>query len=409
MDDWHGHRVMVIDDDPLMLKLMGHILSTLGFREITALGSGHEGLQVIGNASAQPNLILLDLNMPVMDGIEFIRKLVEHDFSGALIVVSGEDLRILETVEKLASGHDFTVLGHLQKPVSKKNLESLLSTWIPAIATDRRTSSRRSYDAQELKAGLANRELVAHYQPKVAVSSGEPVGVEALARWGHPSDGLVYPDQFIGVAEEHGLIDALTLGMLDIAMADVGRWQRAGMSSRVAVNVSMDNLNSLDFPDQMSELTARAGVEPSKMILEITESRLMQNLQSVLDILTRLRLKRFDLAIDDFGTGHSSLAQLRDMPFNQLKIDQGFVRGAHCDKTKQAIYSASVNMAKELGMEIVAEGVETLADWNFLRSTGCDVAQGYFIAKPMPADALDDWANEWRHRVSRDFDGETAD
>ncbi len=183
--------------------------------------------------------------------------------------------------------------------------------------------------------------------------------------------------------------------MLQRALHDARDWQARGHSLQLAVNVSMNNLERLDFPEFVEHAALAAGVAPSLLTLEITESQLMSNRQAALDILTRLRLKRVGLSIDDFGTGHSSLAQLRDIPFTELKIDRGFVHGAWRDSSLRSILSASLDMARKLGMKSVAEGVEDRADWNHLREAGCDVAQGWFVARAMPAEQLPDWLREW--------------
>jgi EAL domain-containing protein (putative c-di-GMP-specific phosphodiesterase class I) len=175
-------------------------------------------------------------------------------------------------------------------------------------------------------------------------------------------------------------------------------WQDAGLRLHLAVNVSMDNLAALEFPDFVAHEADAAGVAASSLVLEVTESRLMKNPLAALDILTRLRLKRIRLSIDDFGTGHSSLAQLRDIPFDELKVDHGFVHGACKDASLKAIVEASLGMARQLGMQTVAEGVEDQADWDFLHSAGCDLAQGYFVARPMPAADLPGWIARWEHR-----------
>jgi EAL domain-containing protein (putative c-di-GMP-specific phosphodiesterase class I) len=200
------------------------------------------------------------------------------------------------------------------------------------------------------------------------------------------------------VAEANGLIDDLTRIVMTTALAQAKVWQDARLDLRVAVNVSMDNLSSLDFVNFVARATAAAGVPPQKVVLEVTESRLMGDLRSPLEVLTRLRLKRFHLSIDDFGTGHSSLAQLRDIPFDELKIDQSFVHGAWKDETARAMYDASLGLANQLNMEVVAEGVEDQEDWDFLQQTGCHLAQGYFIARPMPADDLPGWIGTWNDR-----------
>jgi EAL domain-containing protein (putative c-di-GMP-specific phosphodiesterase class I) len=161
----------------------------------------------------------------------------------------------------------------------------------------------------------------------------------------------------------------------------------------------MENLDSLEFADYVTTAAATAGILPNDIVLEVTESRLMKNLSTSLEILTRLRLKGFHLSIDDFGTGHSSLTQLRDLPFNELKIDQSFVHGAASNNTLRSIYNASLSLAQQLGIKSVAEGVENRADWDFIRSSGCDLAQGYYIAKPMPADEIHDWLIKWEANI----------
>ena len=230
--------------------------------------------------------------------------------------------------------------------------------------------------------------------------SGALIGVETLVRWQHPDDGLVFPDDFIGVAEDNGLIDDLTHVVLAEALGQARRWLDQGLKLRVAVNVSMHTLARLEFADYVLGEVVRSGVAAEDLILEVTESRLMTDVLAPLYILTRLRLKHVGLSIDDFGTGHSSLSQLRDIPFDELKIDRSFVHGAGQDKTRRAIFTASLGMARQLGMRTVAEGVEDRADWDFLRQQGCDLAQGYFIARPMPADKLPAWLADWEARHS---------
>ena len=393
-------RVLVLDDEPFMLKLLGHMLAAQGYTQVTTCDSGHVALDCIDSPNGAPDLILADLNMPQMDGIEFVRKLVERHYAGSLILVSGEDERVLQSAEKLVQAHRVTVLGRLHKPPTPKGLAALLKKWSPPSQAGPR-AARKSYGADEVRAAITNGELVNYYQPKVAAATGKVVGVEALVRWRHPVDGMVLPDQFIGVAEEHGLIDDLTRVVLTSALAQLKAWLAAGLALRVAVNVSMDNLASLDFLDFVVGQAATAGVSPKHVVLEVTESRLMNDLRASLETLTRLRLKRFGLSIDDFGTGHSSLTQLHNIPFDELKVDQSFVHGAWSDATARAIYEASLNLAKQLHMDVVAEGVEDRADFNFVVRSGCQMAQGYFIAKPMPAADLRQWMEDWHERVEQ--------
>lgn len=391
-------RILVLDDETFMLKLLARMLAGLGFTWVTTCDNGPAALERIDAPSNRPNLILMDLNMPQMDGIQFVRKLVEHSYQGSLVLVSGEDERLLQMVEKLVQAHQIKVLGHLKKPVSLAGLASVIDKWRPATSV--RPDARKEYGADELRAAIAaNGELVNFYQPKVAVVTGAVVGVETLVRWLHPVDGVVFPDQFIGVAEEHRLIDALTRLVVTGAMTQAKAWQQAGLDLRVAVNISMDNLSAVAFADFIAGEAAAAGVAPQDIVLELTESRLMLDQRMPLEILARLRLKRFRLSIDDFGTGHSSLTQLREILFDQLKIDHSFVHGASRDETALAMYNASLGLGKELGMEVVAEGVEDRDDWDLVQRTGCDLAQGYFIAHPMPAADLPGWIESWNGRL----------
>ena len=390
-------HILVLDDEPFMRNLLARMLANLGHDAVSTCGNGQAALALLDTPLQPPDLILLDINMPQMDGIEFVRHLVDHHYRGALILVSGENERVLQSIEKLVQAHNITVLGYLSKPVLQERLAALINNRIPHFSGTVK-ADKKVYGEAELRAAIADGNLVNYYQPKVSLASGAVVGAETLVRWLHTIDGLVMPDQFIGLAEQYGLIDALTHMVLVSALPQARQWQDANLSLRLAVNLSMDNLLSLSFLDEVVNLTAQAGVHPENLMLEVTESRLMQDQRVSLEILTRLRLKRFKLSIDDFGTGNSSLTQLRNIPFDELKIDQTFVHGAWANGTQRAMFDASLGLARQLGMQAVAEGVEDQADWDFLRQQGCDVAQGYFIARPMPAEQFIPWMQQWEKR-----------
>lgn len=395
-------KILVLDDEPFMLKLLARMLANQGFIHVVCCDNGKDALTQLDSDSTRPDLILLDLNMPEMDGIEFIRYLVERQFTGSLILVSGEDERMLKTTERLVQAHKIALLGYLQKPVKSEALLAMLSQWAPPSETTSVTP-RKTYSANDIRSAIAKNELINYYQPKVSVATGAVMGVETLVRWQHATDGLIYPSQFIAIAESNGLINELTRLVLLNAFTQAKIWQQSGIDLRVAVNVSMDNLASLDFQDLVVDLAAQVGIPPHKIVLEITESQLMSDIRVSLEILTRLRLKRFHLSIDDFGTGHSSLAQLRDIPFDELKIDQGFVHQAWKDETLRVIYDASLALAKQLNMEAVAEGVEDRQDWELLRQTGCDLAQGNFISKPLLASEFENWIKYWQQRLKTEL------
>jgi EAL domain-containing protein (putative c-di-GMP-specific phosphodiesterase class I)/DNA-binding NarL/FixJ family response regulator len=388
---------LVIDDDPFALQLLGRQLELLGWDELTLCQEALEAVALLEQQGHLITMVFCDLQMPDLDGVEFVRHLARIGYSGGLVLVSGEDERVLQTAHKLAQAYHIQVLGALQKPVSPGQLRQVLNNKVPRAASPP-VAPTLSNGHDVLKQAIAAGELINHYQPKVSLATGALVGAEALVRWQQPLAGLVYPDRFISTAENHGLIDALTRVVLVNALRQSRAWKHEGLSLQLAVNVSMENLADLTFPDLVVRLAAQARVELSDLTLEITESRLMRDPRASLEILTRLRLKRVTLSIDDFGTGHSSLAQLRDIPFDEMKLDRSFVDGVSKDASLRAIVEAILGMARQLGIKSVAEGVEDRADWDMLRRLGCDVAQGYFIARPMPGADLPGWRETWEVR-----------
>jgi EAL domain-containing protein (putative c-di-GMP-specific phosphodiesterase class I)/FixJ family two-component response regulator len=394
-------RILVLDDEPFMLKVLGHMLKRCGYHNITCHDNGEAALRWIDDSGQAPDLILLDINMPGMDGIEFVRHLAQRHYAGGLILISGEDELLLQSTEKLARAHHLSTTAPLRKPPQPQALAAALQAW-SAPPMPHRSGARKIYEAADVQRAIQDGELVNYYQPKVSVATGELIGVEALVRWQHPQDGLVFPDQFVHVAESAGLIHDLTRQVVRNALAQARTWMLAGLPLRVAVNVSMDDLATMQLADFVIAETAASGVPPQLVQLEITESRLMSELTSVLDELIRLRLKRFRLSIDDFGSGHSSLVQLRDLPFDELKIDRSFTHNAAHDPRVRAIFEGSLGIGKLLGMEIVAEGVEDIDDWRFVVAAGCHIAQGYHIARPMPGWQLTSWLPEWKARVWQD-------
>ena len=391
-------KILIIDDEPFVLKVLHHQLSSLTDAEVVPCDSARAALAELAADAAQIFLIFCDLQMPEMDGIEFVRQLVAIHYDKALVLVSGEDIRTLETAERLALAHKLQFLGAIHKPAAPEQLRQMLESAATLCSPAPPRVAPKIYDAEDLRHAITAGHLENYYQPKVELATGRVVGVETLVRWRHPDDGLVYPDQFITLAEEHGLIDVLTRVVLTAALAQTRHWLDAGLDLKVAVNASMDNFSDVEFPDFIARTAEMAGVPLTSLILEITESRLMKDPLSALDIIIRLRLKRIKLSIDDFGTGNSSLAQLRDLPFDELKVDRGFVHGASRNDALRAIFEASLSMARQLGMKTVAEGPEDREDWDFLKASGCDLAQGYFIAKPMPASEVVGWIAAWEPR-----------
>lgn len=389
--------IMLIDDESFSLKLIAHQLTALVNEELILHDNAVDALQVLEQSPEQVDLLFCDLRMPQMDGIEFVRHLGRIGFQGGVVLMSGQERAILKGARALAQAHQLHVLEGLQKPVTASQIKAIIAKR-PSLNAVTCIEAPFECTVEELRQAIQQGQLINYYQPQIDVRSGELVGVEALVRWQHPEFGLIEPERFVPLAEQGGLIGELTVIVLARALELLQAWYEDGIQLTMSVNVSMESLTSLAFPDWLQEVADDIGVPLSGLVLEVTESRLVKDRQAALDILTRLRIKGVALSIDDFGTGYSSLAQLRDTPFNELKIDHGFVHDAYADPSLRIMFEASVNMATQLGMRAVAEGVETAEDWLFLQTTACDVAQGYYFAEPMPTTALYRWMETWPSR-----------
>jgi PAS domain S-box-containing protein len=387
--------VLVVDDDYIVHRVTTVILNDLGIRSVQSALSGSIALDIIKQSFDSIDVVICDLNMPGMDGVELMRHLANLNFSGAIIITSGEDVRILRTVEKLAIEHQLQVLGILQKPLLPVKIRALLEQFHYAKKGGSPILGE-GITPEELKQAILKDEIIIFFQPKVEMRTAKVVGMEVLVRWEHPQKGIIMPGSFIPMAEENNLISALTDIVCKKALKQTAILQEKGFNLNIAINISVDTLNNLDWPNQMAEQIDAAGITASCITFEITESRLMAHIAVALDILSRLSLKRFNLSIDDFGTGYSSMEQLQRIPFSELKIDRAFVSGADEDDSALAIIESSILLAKKLDMTIVAEGVETQQEWDLMLELGCNQVQGYFISRPLPFDQILEWLIKWQ-------------
>jgi PAS domain S-box-containing protein len=386
----HG-TLLVIDDDPVVLQQMSAMLAGLGVKEVLTASNGPDALRLLSERNGSVEALVCDLNMPAMDGIELIRLFGRTGYRGGLILMSGADEKVLSTVGKLADLQGLRVLGQVQKPVTPEQMTGLLSRLSAPRARRRPVSAPLEASPQSIRDGIARDEFTVWFQPKVDADSLRPVGVEALARWQHPDHGILSPDVFIGVAEREGLVGELSQVLASKALMEGARLHEAGFMLSIAINLSGLWLDDLQLPDFIFATTQAAGLRPSDVILEVTETGVMKELTTALDVLTRLRLKGFELSIDDFGIGYSSFEQLDRIPFTELKLDRSFVNKGSTNATARAILQGSMDMARKMTLSTVAEGVETAADLELVRALGCERVQGYLIAAPMPTEDLIAW------------------
>jgi diguanylate cyclase (GGDEF)-like protein len=255
----------------------------------------------------------------------------------------------------------------------------------------------------ELRRAIDRNQLSLYFQPKVSLRTGQITCAEALVRWQHPRHGMLSPDMFIPIAEQTGLIRPLSQWVLDAALRQCNRWRNDGLDLAVAVNLSMRNLHEPQIAEMIRQLLARWGVPPEYLTIEVTESSLMADAARAMEVLNGLRTMGVGVSIDDFGTGYSSLAYLKRLPVHELKIDKSFVKHVATDDNDAAIVRSTVSLAHELGLSVVAEGVEDHQTWDLLAKWGCDVAQGYFISRPEPPLVLGEWlaAARWQEKYPR--------
>ena len=399
---WAGRRVLVVEDSALQRGYLVGLLRQLGFGDILEAGDGNEALQLLERQDGEPLfLVMTDLEMPGMDGIELTCQLRDRRLAQNLIVVSARDPRLLEIIENMSfddAGLD--LLGTLLKPVQLDALTQLLERAGRSVAAKPAYAQPDQPLLDELAQALARGEFLPYFQPKIAMQSGQLKGMEALARWRHPQRGLLAPAHFIDALEGTPLMEDFTLAMVGQVLAQLEEWRRQGLPPlTVSINLSADNLAERGFIDRLTALVMASGVKPATLVWEVTETSVMRQLSQALTNMGRLRLMGFGLAMDDFGIGYSSMQQFARCPFTELKIDRAFVNGASQRTNRHVVLKSALDLGQSLGVATVAEGVETLEDWKLLRELGCDMAQGYLLARPMPAEDLVGWMRRDRRRL----------
>ena len=386
---------MVLEDHDFQRKVGVQVLKHCGATTVLEAADGSKALDLILAAEEPVDLLVCDLNMPGMDGLAFLRHLAERRGTSSVILASALDPAIIRAAEIMARSYGLRILGIVEKPLSRAKLQPLILRHFSQY----RLVSRPALDPMpldEIIMGIERRQFEPFFQPKVSIRTGALVGVEALMRWRHPERGLIPPGAFIPVMEVNGLVTPVTFTLIEDSLAFRRQWSAAGLDVPIAINISVESLADTALPDRMVSLVAAAKFTPSCLTLEVTETVAMTDLGHSLETLARLRMNGFHLSIDDYGTGFSSMQQLTRLPLSELKIDQAFITGAAQEPILETLVETSVLMAKRLNLKTVAEGVETSDDWDLVARLGCDAAQGYFIARPMPGGELVSWHKTWQ-------------
>ena len=386
-------RILVIEDQNFQRKMIVHMLRSLGAGEVWQASNGRQALEMMQAEHALPfHVVLCDLDMPEMDGMEFIRHLAKLYPAISAVIMSGMDYAVIASVEKMARSYGVKLLGALEKPASLRQLEEILELH-QQIETEaqRPAAALVSFTLEEVLHALSENQFEPFLQPKIGMDTGSIIGAEALARWIHPEHGVIAPSAFIPLLERSGNMKGFTFMMLERAAHARRMLDENGYPLIVSVNLSLSSLADTTLADSITRAVRDAGVDPHHIILEVTESAAMSSVAEALENLARLRMRGFGLSIDDYGTGYSSMQQLTRVPFTELKIDKSFVSDSANNSSLRVIVESSVDMARKLNVKSVAEGVEVQEEWDMLKDMGCDVVQGYFIAKPMGSAAFLDF------------------
>ncbi|HLF10386.1 MAG TPA: EAL domain-containing response regulator [Gammaproteobacteria bacterium] len=392
------NRLLVMDDDPEVGAFFGQVGRNLGF-QVTVL---HDPAQFAATVLAfSPTVVMLDLQMPGRDGIELLRELATLERHPKVVIASGLDTRVLTTASELGTSMGVDIAGSFCKPVAPEELEALLV---------RLKSQEKILNASQLRQALDEGQLVVHYLPKATFkSSGRWIieGAEALVRWEHPTYGLLYPKDFLGIAEESGLIVDLTDFVFRASMEQARVWFARGLYMELGVNLSAAFLGDLGFPDRLLTLIRENNLDPSMITLELTETTAMQDPAATLDILTRLRVKNINLCLDDFGTGASSLTHLYKMPFSEVKLDNLFMHDMRLRDDARSLVEGLIYLTHKLKMRACAEGVEDEVTLRLLETMHCDKVQGHHIGAAVRAKDL--WAvvENWNGRFTGKTRGST--
>lgn len=373
--------VFILDDDNAYLDLLRCAIAAVPLSVEARQQLQDPDFELLAAAA----VVVLDLMMPDMDGIEVIRWLGLQKFAGQLVLLSGQDSSVLHAAEELAQAHGIKVLATFCKPVALRDLQAACSKGLMGYVRGKHSGSDESWQPQlhDLTQALSQEQLILFYQPKIDLQSNRVCGFEGLVRWHHPVHGLIGPQHFIPLMEDNDLMGIMTEQVIELGLKQLSAWQELGFTPELAINISAANLRDIDFARHVLNLLQHYQINPEQLILELTETSVMNEATTSRDILIRLRMRGVRLSIDDFGTGYSSLSQLHRIPFTELKIDQRFVGRSVSEPESLAIVETCVMLGHKLGMQVTAEGIESQEVLEQLHQLGCDKGQGYFWSKPV--------------------------
>ncbi len=382
-------NVLVVDDSNVQRNHVMNMCLEQGVGNVIGAINGVDAIDKL--LEDKFDLVFIDLEMPIMDGVELSRKIAKNKLANSVIILSSKDPSLISSIGTMAESDGLTVLGTFKKPMQISDLENSLNRLTTHKNTNESHKIYNRLEADDLIKGIKEKQITLFYQPKLTCKGLLLKGVEALARWDHPTLGFVSPVEFITAAEEFGVISELTHYLFDIALKQKVQWRDHGINFHLAFNLSPLSLADDNLANNISTQVERHKIEPKEIVLEVTENAICGEISTAIETLAKLRLKGFKLAIDDYGTGFANAQQLSRVPATELKLDRILVDNVATRPQQLAILRSTVNLAKDLGLTTVAEGVENFDDFKLLLKLNVDLVQGYYFAKPMDAKKLVHW------------------
>ncbi|SMF23243.1 EAL domain, c-di-GMP-specific phosphodiesterase class I (or its enzymatically inactive variant) [Alteromonadaceae bacterium Bs31] len=390
--------VLVIDDSRAICQLLTAMLKDFGITQVDYCHSGEEALHKLERDPAAYEALFIDLHMDGMDGLELIHQLNEMHYRGGIIVMSALDKKILDFTLEVISNYNLRVLGSAEKPLEKTLIAFMvkrIKSYFPQVSRREKVLKRR-----EVYQAIKDNRVLSYFQPKISSIDNSVLGLECLVRLDMGSGGVVSPAAFLPVAERFELIEALTDATLISALPQFMEFcQKENCDCSLAINISPLQLYNNLLPESLSDYLQRFQVPKEKVILEITENHAIRE-ENQLKNLNRLRIHGFQLSLDDFGAGFTNLRQLKNLPFNEIKLDAQLIDGIHRDRVLRVIVESIRKVTTEMGLRLIAEGVSESSDLQVVNDLGVDGYQGFLFCRPKPLLELIRWHQAWQKTIS---------
>ncbi len=379
---------LLIDDDPTQIAILRAYLASMKLDGVVDASDARDALKWFAPGSdADIRLVFTDLGMPNMDGFEFLKHLAKIEFVGDVVIISGHENILLESAASLGKMYGLSIKGQIRKPMTKQALDRLFTEMDQPMVRDR-LAKPSGLTREQLTAAIANKKIFPFYQPKVDLLNGRIVGAEALARWKLDNGNQISPGDFIPFAESCGLIKEVSVLILDSVLADIAENRDSWGDKKIAINLPPEMIRDTSLPDLLVERLERYDISSENICIEITEGGVLDFDPMSVEVLSRLRIKGFDISIDDFGTGAANISNLKVFPYSEMKIDQSFINNVLTDAFSAETVRTSISLARQLGLRIIAEGIENEEVLQYAKARGIDQAQGFLFSRPVPAEAI---------------------